>query len=823
MIQNYKRDIVDIDLDTGTVFRSFLNRTIGMGDDEADRFGVRTYRNGQPASLVGAQCLGFFRDPMGNNIVLNGFIGSSGNVAYVVLGQECYQYEGPFTLAIKVIGDNHTATLRIVDGVVSNTNTENPVAPLGSVPTYQEVLATYQDMLDALDELGDQTEHELTSRFEFTANRRINALNGDYQSDGDLFQYMKATQGYANISGYDFLRITMMTHPGGNRAGLAFYSAESESSFISGVESPDMVGVDSYVSFPVEIPAGANFIRTTYWSDSVREAQGAPEFSCFGVTGYRYDYQEYLGEENKVNKPFTYERNIKFFVDNYAGADLDGNTGVDGQTIFSTALAGYLDGTGNKVTDSDALSVWIRLEEGTKQVMIQGHATNHTAACLMTDNSTTTPAYATGYNRPVTIRGGNTGLLHVPDDAKFLYLSLYGADGEERKPVNIGFLVSDSKNPKLRHDLITREIHLDGFELTEANYKTNRYIHFSDLNRTHTTWTSGADTASYVVPLDGAKQVYMLANSENPSVVCFLTSKSTAIGVPDYATGYAHQMDVPAGTRVELDVPDDATHMYFRIDGDRGPFFVRFRVPRNRVSRKKPLFCFVDDDAKADALTWLEGVVDATRIPINIALITGPVEAQSSTFISWDDVRRLRNKGFCFVNHTNGTVPLTTLTLAEVEDSFKESQRLMEEHGLQDSNILVLPNGATNDDIDEIIKDYFTCSLSTQKRINLPPINTFYIPRITLDTNVDGEPAYVSKIAEWKDWVDKTISINGLCIFYGHAYRADYTAQKRVDYIELVKYIAQNGGEIVSLPEAIKRYGNVIEGDVTVGCDEIGG
>ena len=44
----------------------------------------------------------------------------SGNEAYVTLPQACYNYEGQFTLAVKVISDNNdiTGTMRIVDGVV---------------------------------------------------------------------------------------------------------------------------------------------------------------------------------------------------------------------------------------------------------------------------------------------------------------------------------------------------------------------------------------------------------------------------------------------------------------------------------------------------------------------------------------------------------------------------------------------------------------------------------------------------------------------------------------------------------------------------------
>lgn len=141
-------DLVDIDLDIGTVHRSFLNKTIGSGDSSANRFGVRVFRSGEPVSLAGASCHGFFRNSHGENIALTAYGTVAGNTAYVTLPQACYNYDGPFTLAIKLLGDGVTGTMRIIDGQVSNTNTGGAVGPVGTIPTYQEVLALYNDVLD---------------------------------------------------------------------------------------------------------------------------------------------------------------------------------------------------------------------------------------------------------------------------------------------------------------------------------------------------------------------------------------------------------------------------------------------------------------------------------------------------------------------------------------------------------------------------------------------------------------------------------------------------------------------------------------------------
>ena len=144
----YREDLVDIELESGTIHRSFLNHSIGKGDNMGNRFGVRLFRNGEPVNIGAASCIGLFMAPNGNNIALSSQY-TGGNVAYVTLPQACYNVEGQFSLAIKVIQDGITETMRIVDGIVDNTGVDGAVAPVAAVPTYQEILAVYDQMLAA--------------------------------------------------------------------------------------------------------------------------------------------------------------------------------------------------------------------------------------------------------------------------------------------------------------------------------------------------------------------------------------------------------------------------------------------------------------------------------------------------------------------------------------------------------------------------------------------------------------------------------------------------------------------------------------------------
>ena len=183
----YKEDIADINLETGNIHRSFLRHSIGTQDQHADHFGIRVMRDGEPVDLTGISVQGVFMPPQGSPIAITGdtYTIVEGNVAKVILPQACYNYEGSFTLAIKLIDitDSITGTIRIIDGVVDNTHASGTVAPTGSVPTYQEILAVYDDLVDALADVASYAANFAPEFVQGTAN----AAGSFVMNDGVLY------------------------------------------------------------------------------------------------------------------------------------------------------------------------------------------------------------------------------------------------------------------------------------------------------------------------------------------------------------------------------------------------------------------------------------------------------------------------------------------------------------------------------------------------------------------------------------------------------------------------------------------------------------
>ena len=147
----YHADIADIDLDTGTVHRTFAQKTISEGDADANRYGIRLWRSGEPVTIDGGVCMGYFiRHGSGDTVTING--GEfSGQEAWVDLPQSCYAQDGGFSLVIKLVNSTITGTMRIVDGTVVDSMIGAPIDPGSVVPDLSSLLTVIDRAEDAVE------------------------------------------------------------------------------------------------------------------------------------------------------------------------------------------------------------------------------------------------------------------------------------------------------------------------------------------------------------------------------------------------------------------------------------------------------------------------------------------------------------------------------------------------------------------------------------------------------------------------------------------------------------------------------------------------
>ena len=145
----FHTDIADIDLSCGTVHRSFAQKTIVEGDTNANRYGIRLWRNGEPESCGGSTCMGYFiRHANGDTVTINGGL-FSGQEAFVELPASCYAVEGGFSLVIKLVGEGITGTMRIIDGTVVDSMIGSPIDPGSVIPDISDLMAVIERAEDA--------------------------------------------------------------------------------------------------------------------------------------------------------------------------------------------------------------------------------------------------------------------------------------------------------------------------------------------------------------------------------------------------------------------------------------------------------------------------------------------------------------------------------------------------------------------------------------------------------------------------------------------------------------------------------------------------
>ena len=161
----YFEDILDVEMENGTVSRSFMNRAIGEGDIKGNRFGVRVLRNGAEVNLTGVTVVGYFIRANGTTEVI---IGSrQGSRCWIELPQACYAVEGNFTLSIKLTDGTVTTTARIVDGTIVDTVLGSVYDPGGVVPD----LSSFTTLIERAETAAEKIEALTVTATQITGTR----------------------------------------------------------------------------------------------------------------------------------------------------------------------------------------------------------------------------------------------------------------------------------------------------------------------------------------------------------------------------------------------------------------------------------------------------------------------------------------------------------------------------------------------------------------------------------------------------------------------------------------------------------------------------
>lgn len=116
--------LFDVEL-TNPLYRYRSNVPFAMQDKKANRIIANVLQNGKAADLTGYTVKGYFIRCSVDTIKFSGVV--SGNKAILELPKECYEYDGSYTLSIKLLNDVSEITLVMVVGRVLKTATDKVI------------------------------------------------------------------------------------------------------------------------------------------------------------------------------------------------------------------------------------------------------------------------------------------------------------------------------------------------------------------------------------------------------------------------------------------------------------------------------------------------------------------------------------------------------------------------------------------------------------------------------------------------------------------------------------------------------------------------
>ena len=114
--------LFDVEL-TKPLYRYRSNVPFAMNDKKANRIIANVLQNGQAVDLTGYTVKGYYIRCSLDTIKFSGVV--SGNKAILELPEECYKYDGTYTLTIKLCNEESEIALVMVVGRVLKTATDN--------------------------------------------------------------------------------------------------------------------------------------------------------------------------------------------------------------------------------------------------------------------------------------------------------------------------------------------------------------------------------------------------------------------------------------------------------------------------------------------------------------------------------------------------------------------------------------------------------------------------------------------------------------------------------------------------------------------------
>jgi len=165
------------------------------------------------------------------------------------------------------------------------------------------------------------------------------------------------------------------------------------------------------------------------------------------------------------------------------------------------------------------------------------------------------------------------------------------------------------------------------------------------------------------------------------------------------------------------------------------------------------------DDGYRNFLTSAAPRLAARGFPVSLFLITDRIksdgaanprdwrETDDETFLSWQEVRTLREQGVELGSHTCSHRKLAELATAEADHELRASHEVMQSQLSETAMPLAFPFGSYSDAVIAMAREVpYTCALTTDAGTNGPATDLFLLRRNLIGDD-DDEAAFVARVS----------------------------------------------------------------------------
>ena len=140
------------------------------------------------------------------------------------------------------------------------------------------------------------------------------------------------------------------------------------------------------------------------------------------------------------------------------------------------------------------------------------------------------------------------------------------------------------------------------------------------------------------------------------------------------------------------------------------------------------------DDADKSFYTTAWPKFKEKGIPVTLFINTSTIHNNSKNYLSWDQIRELRDEGVTIGAHSHNHFHMPDLSEEEIKSEIEKSNKIFLSELKKIPSLFAFPYGETNEKIINIIKEYkFKVAFGQHSGVINETSNLYYLPRFSLN------------------------------------------------------------------------------------------